>query len=612
MGGLKTTRVLRGREQSARVSPSSSLEEVSLAGAGEAKVLPKRGKHAKGDRLVDLIGEPYVEVDVSGKVVQWNRAAEQLVGFTREEAIGHKLEELVVLEENKQKHRGDLQSILAGGPGGRVRRFFDIPLCCKDGRIVWVAVSAWVIRRSRESRIALLGHPLEQEHELAERQAEAYLHDELTGLPNRSLFVFRLAYLLESGASNTVAVLLVDIDRFKHVNDSVGYDQGDELLAQFALRIEQATFDYRPAGVTTMVSRLGGDSFLVLCGDPSGDAEAHAVKLANSILEGTARPFALGAEERMVSASIGIAVAVTGNERASDLLSGADAAMERAKDRPSGLAYEVFGAEVAERVSKRAQVEARLHRALERNELKVFYQPVVDIKSFSPVGAEALLRWDHPEEGLVLPDRFIPVAEESGLIVPIGAWVLEEASKRQALWRGQEVLSGDDFRMEVNLSARQIDHPQIVSAVANVLDQTGISPSNLTLEITESALMRHPETAKEILLALKDLGVMLAIDDFGTGYSSLTYLRAFPLDSLKVDKSFVDEIERDDNAAAIVDAVIRLAHTLGLEVVAEGVETEGQLERLASMGCDFAQGYLFSRPVPEEDLLAWIAAYLPG
>jgi len=257
-------------------------------------------------------------------------------------------------------------------------------------------------------------------------------------------------------------------------------------------------------------------------------------------------------------------------------------------------------------------VEARLHRALERNELKVFYQPVVDIKNFSPVGAEALLRWDHPEEGLVFPDRFIPVAEESGLIVPIGAWVLEEASKRQTLWRGQEVLSGNDFRMEVNLSARQIDHPEIVSAVANVLDRTGISPSNLTLEITESALMRHPETAKEILLALKGLGVMLAIDDFGTGYSSLTYLRAFPLDSLKVDKSFVDEIERDDNAAAIVDAVIRLAHTLGLEVVAEGVETEGQLERLASMGCDFAQGYLFSRPVPEEDLLAWMAAYLPG
>jgi len=609
MGGLKTARVLRGRERSASVSPSSSLEEVALASSSEAKALPRSDKLVRPDRLVDLIGEPYVEVDGSSRVVQWNRAAEQLVGFTREEAIGRSLEDLVVLEENREKHRGDLRSILSGGPGGRVRRFSDIPLSCKDGQIAWVAVSAWVIRRGKENLVALLGHPLEKEHELAEREAEAYLHDELTGLPNRSLFVFRLAYLLESGAGNTVAVLLVDIDRFKHVNDSVGYDQGDELLAQFALRIEQATLGHPAPGVTTMVSRLGGDSFLVLCGDPSGDAEAHAVSLAKAILEEISRPFELGVEERLVSASIGIAVGVTGEERASDLLSGADAAMERAKDRPSGLAYEVFGAEVAERVAKRAQVEARLHRALERNELKVFYQPVVDIQSFSPVGAEALLRWDHPEEGLVFPDRFIPVAEESGLIVPIGAWVLEEASRRQALWSRRESLSAEGFRMEVNLSARQIDHPEIVSAVASVLDRTGISPSNLTLEITESALMRHPDTAKEILLALKDLGVMLAIDDFGTGYSSLTYLRAFPLDSLKVDKSFVDEIEHDDNAAAIVDAVIRLAHTLGLEVVAEGVETEGQLERLASMGCDFAQGYLFSRPVPEEDLLAWMASH---
>jgi len=330
-------------------------------------------------------------------------------------------------------------------------------------------------------------------------------------------------------------------------------------------------------------------------------AEAAAVAFAERVAESLSVPITVGdGSEVFISASIGIASSSETVTEPTALLSNADAAMYQAK-KHGGAGHRVFGEAMRVTVLDRMTTEHSLHRALERCELTLFYQPVVEIGGERAVGVEALIRWRHPEQGLVAPDRFIPVAEETGLIVPIGAWVLREACHQLKTWQ-QRRLGGRDAAVEVNLSARQIDHSQIVSTVEQILSETGLAPANLTLEITESALMADAAAALEVLRALKSLGVTLAIDDFGTGYSSLSYLQRFPLDILKVDKSFVDGLGGGDGRE-IVAAVINLAHTLGLRVIAEGVETEAQLEELRRLDCDFAQGYLFSRPVPAAELV---------
>ena len=389
-----------------------------------------------------------------------------------------------------------------------------------------------------------------------------------------------------------MAVLVLDLDRFKAINDALGHEVGDEVLVAVAKRLDAQD------GPAQVIARLGGDEFLILFdGD---DAEKDAVAFSQSVLHALATPIAAGGAEVFITASIGIACTTPHVTESTPLLSNADAAMYQAKKRGGG-GVEVFGEAMRVRVLDRMNTEHSLHRALERSELRLFYQPVVEVAGRTTMGAEALLRWEHPEHGLVGPNRFIPVAEESGLIIPIGAWVLHEACCAAALLAvGPARRPGGT--VEVNLSARQIDHPDIVATIERILSETGLDPAGLTLKITESALMGDAPSALRVLRALKNLGVTLAIDDFGTGYSSLSYLQRFPLDILKIDKSFVDELDQDAGGAEIVAAVVKLAHALGLEVVAEGVESERQLDCLQRLECDFAQGYLFSRPVPAHEL----------
>ena len=311
-------------------------------------------------------------------------------------------------------------------------------------------------------------------------------------------------------------------------------------------------------------------------------------------------PFPVEGAEVFLDASVGIALNTFGTDDPADLLAHAEAAMYQAKRR-GGFGVETFGESLRIEVLDRMATEHSLHRALERRELILHYQPVVEVERGTTVGVEALIRWRHPDQGIIAPGRFIPVAEESGLVIPIGAWVLEQACHQLREWHLTDP-TDEPGSMEVNLSARQIDDPDIVETVERVLARTGLSPGHLTLEITESALMRDAATALGVLKALKGLGVLLAIDDFGTGYSSLSYLQRFPLDVLKVDRMFVEELGMGSGGDEIVAAVIKLAHTLGLEVVAEGVETEQQLDVLRSLGCDYAQGFLFSRPVPALEL----------
>jgi EAL domain-containing protein (putative c-di-GMP-specific phosphodiesterase class I) len=304
--------------------------------------------------------------------------------------------------------------------------------------------------------------------------------------------------------------------------------------------------------------------------------------------------------EVFLDASVGVALNTFGADDPDDLLAHAEAAMYQAKRR-GGFGSETFDESLRIEVLDRMATEHSLHRALERTELLLHYQPVVDVRGTATVGVEALIRWNHPEQGLVAPDRFIPVAEESGLIIPIGAWVLEEACQQLQYWHG---VGAAEASVAVNLSARQIDDPGIVDTIAEILARTGLPPGHLTLEITESALMRDAATALVVLRELKELGVVLAIDDFGTGYSSLSYLQRFPLDIIKVDRMFVQELELGNGGREIVSAVISLAHAMDLEVVAEGVETEAQLGELRDLDCDFAQGFLFSRPLPASALTA--------
>jgi diguanylate cyclase len=425
--------------------------------------------------------------------------------------------------------------------------------------------------------------------------AHQALHDALTGLPNRALFVDRLKLALaRSGRRHSsVAVLFLDLDRFKLINDSLGHEAGDRVLMEVGERLQQAL---RPGDT---VARLGGDEFTALCEDvPS---ERAGLTIAERMAEAVRMPFTLGEGEGEVflTASIGIAM---GDGSAHDegvaesLVRDADAAMYRAKERGKSR-VELFDAQLRERAVRRISTERALSRAIEREELRLHYQPQIELGSGRIVSWEALVRWEHPDRGLLTPDEFIPVAEETGLIVPLGAWVLEEACRQAKRWTSVPGAVADPT-MAVNLSARQLSQPELRDVVARALTGAALAPERLCLEVTESVLTDHDGAAADMLAALSELGVQLAIDDFGTGYSTLSSLKRFEGDVLKVDRAFVAELGRDSNDGPIMAAIVDLTHALGLRAVGEGVERAGQLAVLRALGCDVAQGFYLGRPQP--------------
>jgi diguanylate cyclase (GGDEF)-like protein/PAS domain S-box-containing protein len=428
-----------------------------------------------------------------------------------------------------------------------------------------------------------------------ERQAvedairERAVHDPLTGLPNRVLFVDRLEHALArlGRQQSLAAILFLDLDHFKLVNDSLGHQVGDELLAAAAPRLKHAL-----RGSDT-VARFGGDEFGILLEDIA--SERDAIDTAERIAATFARPFVLSGSEHFVTTSIGIALA-TGGERADELIRDADAAMYRAKDRGRAR-YEVFDEGMRGRAIARLRMENDLRRALERDQLRLEYQPVVSLTNLSIVGVEALLRWRHPERGEISPSEFIPIAEENGLIEPIGRWVLENACRQAAQWYAARPDSAP-IAISVNLSAVQVARRTLPDVVATALSSTGLDPACLSLEVTETVMVRDADALTEILHALKALGVRLVLDDFGTGYSSLSYLTRLPLDVLKVDRSFVDGLGNDPRDTAITEMIIAMSRALSLDVVAEGVETLDQVTELSRLGCTLAQGFHFSGAVP--------------
>ncbi len=422
------------------------------------------------------------------------------------------------------------------------------------------------------------------------------LHDALTGLPNRTQFVDTLSKALKraADAGAPVGVLFLDLDHFKLINDSLGHHKGDELLGAVAPRLRS---HLRPGDG---VARFGGDEFGILVEQLSDEREAMAI--ADRVTSAFDRPFQLSGVEHYVSVSIGIAVASPGGPGADadSLIRDADAAMYRAKEKGRNR-RELFDAEMRARAVRRLEIERELRHALERDELVLRYQPIVALGSGEVTGVEALLRWQHPDRGLLDPGEFIPVAEDSGLIEPIGRWVMEQACRQTLAWH-EERPDARPISVSVNLSARQVTHRDLTAAVSEILARTGLDPEHLHLEITESVLVEEYGVATATLEALKELGVSLVLDDFGTGYSSLAYLNRFPLDVLKIDRSFTEALGVEAERTAIVEAIIGMARALGLDVVAEGVENEAQASELRRLGCDWAQGFYFARPMAPQQV----------
>ncbi|MFL6207981.1 MAG: putative bifunctional diguanylate cyclase/phosphodiesterase [Pyrinomonadaceae bacterium] len=468
----------------------------------------------------------------------------------------------------------------------------ELRLRHKFGREVWVLASVSLASHSHSQAAHLIFQVQDiTDRKLAEQrlQHDAF-HDALTGLPNRAMFLDHMRLAIgraQRREGKGFAVLYLDVDRFKVINDSLGHPIGDQLLVGLARRIESCL---RPGDT---VARLGGDEFILLVEDLN--AETEAIVVADRIQTQLQTPFELNGREVFATVSIGIASSWTSYQNPEDIVRDADTAMYRAKTRGKSR-YEIFDGAMHAHATSVLQLETDMRHALERQEFFVHYQPIVALEGFKLRGFEALVRWQHPERGYISPVEFIPIAEETGLIIPLGEWVLREACAQMERW--QKIFPADPpLVVSVNLSGKQFIQQDLIKNVACIIEETGIDPKGLKLEITESMVMDNVEQATEMLRQLRALGLKLSIDDFGTGYSSLSYLHRFPVDTLKIDRSFVTRMTDNNENLEIVRTIITLAQTLGMDVVAEGVETKEQLSMLHTLGCEHGQGYYFSKPV---------------
>ena len=425
-----------------------------------------------------------------------------------------------------------------------------------------------------------------------ERFNQLVYYDALTNLPNRDLFVDRLDQAVQQvrRKKESGAVLALDLDHFKRINDTLGHPIGDQLIKAVSVRLLKVLFD------SDTVTRIGGGAFIILL--PRVAKIEDAENVANKLLTAFKSPFLISEHELFTSCSIGIALFPNDGETSDILIKNADAAMHIAKERGKDR-FQLFSSSIANNSFERLVLENSLRRAMERNEFQLYYQPQLDLRTGKTIGAEALIRWKHPDLGFIPPLEFIPIAEETGLIHPIGEWVLKTACEQKKIWDQQGY---KPFRISVNLSARQFHYANLVDMVGDTIRKSGIDARDLDLELTESTIMDRLEETTQTLRRLKNMGTHISIDDFGTGYSSLMYLKTFPIDTIKIDKSFVDDVTTDPDDQAITQAIISMAHSLKLDVVAEGVETREQLDLLRSQNCDVIQGYLFSKPVPVDEL----------
>jgi len=552
---------------------------------------------------LNCIGDAVACTDISGNISFLNLVAEKMTGWSLQEADGRPMAEVLrILDVSNRQTIPDPMKMVVGE-----NRSMHLPADCilvrRDGFEIPIEDSVAPIhdREGRPTGAVIVFRDVSAARAMALQMAHSAQHDFLTGLPNRMLLNDRVsqAMALARRHIKKVAILFLDLDGFKHINDSLGHAIGDKLLQSIAKRLVDCV-----RGSDT-VSRQGGDEFVILLSEVERSEDA-ALK-AGRMLQAVAEPHSIDHHDLHVTTSIGVSVYPDDGLDSETLIKNADTAMYQAKEN-GRQSYQFFKPPMSVRAVERQSIEEGLRRALERQEFSLCYQPKIHLKSGDISGAEALLRWVHPSRGPVSPAKFIPVAEDCGLIVPIGNWVLREACKQARTWLDAGLPLGT---MAVNISAMEFRDDHFLDGVSAILKETGLDPKYLELELTESVLMKHAETTESILKTLKARGVQVAVDDFGTGYSSLSYLRKFPIDALKIDQSFVRQITTSPEETTIVTAVISMGRSLKLRVVAEGVETQEELAFLRIHQCEEAQGYYFSHPVPPEQFAHLLKNGLP-
>src|ERR1700686_4716366 len=544
----------------------------------------------RAQMTLNSIGDAVLSTDLEGRVTYLNVVAEKITGWTREEAAGKDVDDVFVIIDGNTREPclNPLKTALEQNkPVGLTRHCI---LIRRDGDEFAIEGSAAPIldQHGATTGAVIVFHDVSVARAMEVEMSHLAQHDTLTKLPNRTLLPYRLSQAITTGGRNgtRIAVLFVDLDGFKHINDSLGHAIGDRLLQSVAKRLLASV---RPSDT---VSRVGGDEFVVLLSEVAhaGDAGVKAGKM----LAALNAPLEIDQHNLRVTASIGVTTYPEDGQETAMLIKNADLAMYQAKENGRNN-YQFFEKDMNVRALERQSVEENLGFALDREELVMHYQPKIDLKTGEITGVEALIRWQHPTRGLIGPLQFISVAEDCGLMLPIGNWVLRESCRQAKAWQDAGLRP---IEMAVNVSSVEFRNEDFLEGVRAILEETGLSPHYLGLELTESVLMQHAEFTVPVLKKLKAMGVRLAIDDFGTGYSSLSYLRQFPIDTLKVDQSFVNGINADTDDATIINAVINMGSNLKHRVIAEGVEKVEQVAFLQAHGCDEGQGYYFSRPVP--------------
>ena len=542
---------------------------------------------------LNSIGDAVVSTDVSGRITYLNVVAEDLTGWSQCEAAGHPLEDVLQIIDATTRQTMQNSTRLAIRDDKALALPPNCVLIRRDGVEAAIEDSTAPIhdRRGAVTGAVMVFHDVSMARAMTRKMAHMAQHDSLTDLPNRVLLNDRLreAIILSSRHQRKLSVLFLDLDRFKHINDSMGHVVGDRLLQSVARRL------FACVRSSDTVGRQGGDEFVVLLWEVRR-AEDTAITAAK-ILEALRKPHLIDEHELHITGSIGIVTYPDDGRDVETLMKKADLAMYHAKETGRD-SYQFFKPEMNARAIERQSLEDSLRYAIERHELKLHYQAKVNLTTGRIIGAEALIRWRHPQRGLVLPGQFITIAEDCGLIVPIGRWVLLEACRQAHAWQTAGL---PPLCVAINISAVELRAPGFVSGVRTILKEIGLEPRYLELELTETVLIEDSRSVADVLNELKDIGVLLALDDFGTGYSSLSHLKRFPIDALKIDQSFVRDLTMDEDDAGIVTAVIGMGKSLHMRVIAEGVETREQLEILQEHGCPQGQGYYFCRPVPAEE-----------
>lgn len=539
--------------------------------------------------VIESASDAIILADGRGTIISWNRAAERIFGYSEQEALGSTLQ-LIIAKRYREAHQIGIERYLATREPHILGRTVELQGLNKDGTEFPIEMSLAAWDEGGAIFFSSIIRDITERKQIEEKMNRMVYRDPLTGLPNRHLLNDRLALALDQAEANmqTIGIMFLDLDRFKVINDTLGHAVGDLLLIEVAKRIQSAI-----AKADTL-SRQGGDEFVVLLPNTNDSEITHKAK---SILATFTRSFVLGDHEMFVTPSIGISLYPTDGRDIETLIKNADTAMYRVKEQGKN-SIQFYTPDMNEAVSKKMQLEIGLRKGMERNEFRVFYQPQVEVSTGRMIGVEALVRWHHPEWGHIPPVEFIPLAEETGLIIPLGEWVLREACRQMKAWQNEGY---PPLRVAVNISSRQFHQTNLVEMIRLILAETGLEPAYLELELTES-IIQDSKYAIATMHELKTMGIHMSIDDFGTGYSSLSYLKQFPIDSLKIDKSFTMNIFEDTKDAALVHTIIGMAHDLELKVIAEGVETQEQLQFLQRYACNEAQGFYFSSPVSGEEL----------